>query len=580
MKYILSIILFCNIYATSISYQFSRTDINNINHKMWESYTKPIERSETTETLFFKIQTTTLGENNLLFLDVLSPGIIKIYDHNLNELYQYGAKNEANTKQPLFPVFKLNDNSLYFIARTSIVRFDDKLQFISQKKLEELTFFGNNVSFLFLGSFFFMLLFHLGNFIITKNKNFLYYISFNFFYAIVVFSCSLQFHQLMQHTFFEENIMMFSSFAVFYMHSFAYSFLNFKTFVNNHIITFTLLLKRILIILGLIYIFLPNEYKIILNIIIDFLINISLVTFIYIAFKIRKKQPMSRFYLYSWAPIFISIMAIYGSQVFGVFSETFYIRYVLMYGCLFEMVINSFGLAYKNKITEEEKIKAEMEAKDKKKYQNLFRVVSHDISTPVATAQGWAESLDDSLIKEKIIQSLNKTCEIIDQVKIEEKRRNLISSEILTTDVFSELKNMQDLALKNKKINFYYKGKPLVMNINSGILINSILNNILNNSIKFSKEHGNIILSAYEEKDNIMISIEDNGIGMSQEKINEILHNTTISTNGTNGEKGTGLGLEIVKSYIEEFGAEMCIESDVGVGTKFLLKFKKNGTVQ
>lgn len=577
MKYIIAILIFINTYASQISYQFSNKSFQELKESEWIEYLKPIESSETNDVLYFKIKTSILGENNLLFIDVLSPGIINIYDENHSIIYQYGQKRpDVKGSNSIFPVFKLESNKLYYITRTSIVRFDDKLSFISQNDLNSMTLFGNNVSFLFLGSFFFMLLFHFGNLVITKNKSFLYYISFNFFYAILVFSCSLQFHNLIGTTFFEENIMMFSAFASIFMHYFAFSFLNLNSLINKKTVKVMSFFKYALFIMGFSYLFMPDNIKIILNLAIDFLINISIIGFLFLAIKIRKKQPMSIFYLYSWAPIFISIILIYCSQMFGIFSGTFYIRYVLMFGCLLEMVINSFGLAYKNKITEEEKIKAEIEAKDKKRYQNLFRVVSHDISTPVATAQGWAEELEASHIKEKIIQSLKKTCEIIDQVKIEEKRSNITSTKTFTTDVYNELRKMQEFNLSNKNIKFSYKGLPIALNINSGILTNSILNNILNNSIKFSKDSSKIIMSSYEENNKVIISIEDFGIGMSKEKVHEILNNTTISTRGTNGEKGTGLGIEIVKSYMDEFEAEMKIKSETGLGTTFFLIFNKN----
>ena len=93
--------------------------------------------------------------------------------------------------------------------------------------------------------------------------------------------------------------------------------------------------------------------------------------------------------------------------------------------------------------------------------------------------------------------------------------------------------------------------------------MNSVLSNLISNSIKFSYPDSLIeinILAAGENK--VEIQFKDNGIGMSEEMVSNVFsfsHN--ISRDGTNGEKGTGFGLPILKKYIEIYEGEISVIS-------------------
>ncbi|MBK8808887.1 MAG: PAS domain-containing sensor histidine kinase [Bacteroidales bacterium] len=91
----------------------------------------------------------------------------------------------------------------------------------------------------------------------------------------------------------------------------------------------------------------------------------------------------------------------------------------------------------------------------------------------------------------------------------------------------------------------------------------TIFRNLISNAIKFTPEGGKIKISAEVEKDTIKINIQDSGIGISQEKIKLLFNpDSTISTKGTNGENGTGLGLLLCKEFIDKNNGKIIAYSD------------------
>jgi len=118
----------------------------------------------------------------------------------------------------------------------------------------------------------------------------------------------------------------------------------------------------------------------------------------------------------------------------------------------------------------------------------------------------------------------------------------------------------------------------LVNNINKDInvtadkyMIDTVLRNLISNSIKFTKPGGHIILSAIRLRNMAEVSVEDNGMGISeknQEKIFRI--DAHFQIDGTANEKGTGLGLILCKEFVEKNHGTIRIESKENEGCKFI----------
>lgn len=102
-------------------------------------------------------------------------------------------------------------------------------------------------------------------------------------------------------------------------------------------------------------------------------------------------------------------------------------------------------------------------------------------------------------------------------------------------------------------------------------MFESIIRNIANNAVKFTPRGGQIFISAKSVSDNqIEISVQDTGIGMSKEMIgNLFLIDVNTARKGTEGESSTGLGLIICKDFIEKHDGKILVESQEGKGTTF-----------
>ncbi len=108
-------------------------------------------------------------------------------------------------------------------------------------------------------------------------------------------------------------------------------------------------------------------------------------------------------------------------------------------------------------------------------------------------------------------------------------------------------------------------------------MLSTILQNLVTNAIKFTRESGIIRIVATHISNNILISVIDNGVGIEPERIDRLFKiHGCMSTQGTNNERGTGLGLMLCKEFIEKHGGKIWVESEVGRGStfKFTIPYK------
>lgn len=105
-------------------------------------------------------------------------------------------------------------------------------------------------------------------------------------------------------------------------------------------------------------------------------------------------------------------------------------------------------------------------------------------------------------------------------------------------------------------------------------MLQTIVRNIASNAIKFTNENGLVVINSHQREKDTIIIIEDNGVGMSQETIQKLMNvSKNKSTPGTAGEKGSGMGLLISKEFIDKHHGTIKVESEEGMGSKFIITF-------
>jgi signal transduction histidine kinase len=101
-------------------------------------------------------------------------------------------------------------------------------------------------------------------------------------------------------------------------------------------------------------------------------------------------------------------------------------------------------------------------------------------------------------------------------------------------------------------------------------MLKTVIRNLMSNAIKFSRKGGEIIVSAEKSISETLISVKDNGLGIPPHVKEKLFTGEAgVSTPGTSGEKGTGLGLMLCKDFIDAHGGRIWVESELEVGSTF-----------
>jgi signal transduction histidine kinase len=111
-------------------------------------------------------------------------------------------------------------------------------------------------------------------------------------------------------------------------------------------------------------------------------------------------------------------------------------------------------------------------------------------------------------------------------------------------------------------------------------MINTVLRNLISNAIKFTHKNGSVTINTKFASDEIVMSVTDTGVGMSQVKIDQLFQlDNSLSMPGTEKEQGTGLGLRLCKDFTDIMGGRIWAESVPGKGSKFsfTIPFKAKG---
>ncbi|MBN3583717.1 tetratricopeptide repeat-containing sensor histidine kinase [Algoriphagus aestuarii] len=250
--------------------------------------------------------------------------------------------------------------------------------------------------------------------------------------------------------------------------------------------------------------------------------------------------------------------------------------------------INQVLLEKQNEIQiQNEKLEAINEEKNK-----LFSILSHDLKTPINSVKELLELEENGLLDEEeqksarklLVKQVSDTDEMIRKLlRWSHAQLDGIITKRTSTDLIEIIKeqiSQLDYQTASKNISIDYSS---VMDHLTVLVdpqqVQIILQNCLQNAIKFSNPDSKITLwnSENEKEGFINLHIKDQGIGISEEKIEEIYSRVVRvkSTEGTQKEKGTGLGLLLVRQFMEKNNGRFIIQSEPNEGTEIILSFEK-----
>ena len=221
---------------------------------------------------------------------------------------------------------------------------------------------------------------------------------------------------------------------------------------------------------------------------------------------------------------------------------------------------------------------------------HVISIVSHDVKTPVGAmcqvlrgmTTGYDE-ISDTDKKAQLVMLRSSSEALKDRMEniIQWVRGELANSEVKPTTFI--LKSLVDDCIKTQETSIRVKSLKVINAIPENLtaydnanVVSLVVQNLLGNAVKFSYPNGEITIKSEVKNGRIWVSVVDNGMGISEKKLEKIFNFMTSSDKGTGGETGTGIGLFVSKQFIDKIGGEITIVStkDVGTTVSFSIKCK------
>lgn len=245
--------------------------------------------------------------------------------------------------------------------------------------------------------------------------------------------------------------------------------------------------------------------------------------------------------------------------------------------------INTLLLRHQQEMeTRSEELERLNQVKDK-----FFSIISHDLRSPINALAGLLDLLDKGAVKpEELSRHIHELKtrfnhtrtllnNLLDWTLLQMDKLNLQPTRIDLRKLVDE--NIQLLgSVPNKQITLDNQIPENTIGYADSNTVNLVLRNLMTNAIKFTNDGGAVIIKAYDQDADWLITVQDNGVGMADDVLKILFDKTApYTTRGTANEKGTGLGLILCKEFVEKNGGRIDVESVEGQGSKFSFTIPK-----
>lgn len=342
-----------------------------------------------------------------------------------------------------------------------------------------------------------------------------------------------------------------------------------------------------------------------------FMLTHCLLACISAAYCFVKKYKPARYYLLAWIAPFLGAATFTLSNL-GYMSGVLSMNYAsVMIGCVLQTLFISFALGDRwatlekeNRLAKEMELKRNQEENERLEKEvrlrtteiqqqnqqleevnnvkdKLFSVVSHDIKGPLSSLHltlslaksGAISEAEFRQIAGELDTRLAQTTEFIDNLlqwaKLQMHGENFEPDTIELVRVVNEVVRLLEPECKQKNVKLVNTLRGSLEAYADINMIRSVLRNLLTNATKFTRSVGTITIGAYRLNNKVIVSVADSGVGIPQRSADKIFTLATVSTDGTQREKGTGLGLLLCKEFVEKNGGKIWFETSEGVGTTF-----------
>lgn len=214
---------------------------------------------------------------------------------------------------------------------------------------------------------------------------------------------------------------------------------------------------------------------------------------------------------------------------------------------------------------------------------DFISTVSHELRTPLTSIKGYASLLlnpkgqFDEETRKKYVKIIDRHSEqltklidnLLDVSRLEAGHLHLALKPVNLNNLLTKvLVNLEPQTSQHQIENKLPKDLPQI--VADPDRIEQVLTNLITNAIKYSAPHTTITISGKVEKDRVVVSVEDKGIGIPQKELPHLFDRFhRVDRRLARETEGTGLGLYIAKNLIELHHGEIWVESEVGKGSKF-----------
>lgn len=209
----------------------------------------------------------------------------------------------------------------------------------------------------------------------------------------------------------------------------------------------------------------------------------------------------------------------------------------------------------------------------------FFSIISHDLRSPFNSIMGFSNLLvrqvQDKdyegiekyamIIQDSSHRAMNLLMNLLEWSRSQTGNMEFKPEKIDISALIHETTTLLSIAANDKSIGLYLEMEPPTYLQADRQMMGTILRNLISNAIKFTPVGGEIVVAALKEKDECMITVTDNGMGIKDEALDKLFRiDCSYSTMGTQNEMGTGLGLILCKDFVGKHGGKIWVESTCG----------------
>lgn len=219
---------------------------------------------------------------------------------------------------------------------------------------------------------------------------------------------------------------------------------------------------------------------------------------------------------------------------------------------------------------------------------NLIGIVAHDLKSPLNQIKGLVSLIRSTsslsgeaadclgMIESSANRLSSMIAKILDIEAIESRQLNLKMEATNISELLNGLASRFKLDADQKQIQLNESVSSNVMIEIDRNYLTQVLENLLSNAVKFSPSHKRIWLTLIDHEHDVAIEIKDEGPGLTEDDKKKLFSKyQKLSARPTGSESSTGLGLSIVKKFVESMNGKIWCESEAGKGASFFVQFQK-----